>query len=568
MKEITSWPGWESVRLIGRGAFGKVYKIQKTEYGNTYTAALKVITVEYNEYTIPFGMEEKQLQSYYKSVVEDISKECALMYDFKGYTNFVSYEDHMILENIAEKRWDILIRMELLQPVKTWLKIMGDSPQNIINIGIDICTALEICHEKKILHRDIKPENIFVNSTGDFKLGDFGIARSLDNSDTVYSKKGTYSYMAPEVFQGGKYGFESDIYSLGVVLYRLLNRKPPFISAMEYSVKDSETALSKQMSGIPIPFPERGSKELCQVVLKAISFLPADRYKSALEFKEALLNTPEWLEKESNDIGGKESAEKAEEEEFPTIVSNPTSNRLRRKDFIRVAIVFTTISIFFAFITLIMRRTKVPVADTVQSDTGYNKEVDSSDGIVDIVMDSDILISGTKEGMDFVKDGRIIENNKEVDVASTDTNVAYVEYDEIIQKNVVYALSPGSTTISVIYSGKRYDKEITVINDVNNKNNILLDPIYDSVLLHETFSKKTSKLRFLLKGCIPDDINILYYYDPTLFLETKSSWIDNEYIIDITNRGSKSTGRMIVLVTDKERPNIIFSFCSVEIKID
>ena len=77
--------------------------------------------------------------------------------------------------------------------------------KEVIKLGMDLSKALEYCRKLKIIHRDIKPENIFVSRFGDFKLGDFGIARELERTMSGFSKKGTYSYMAPEMYKGEKY---------------------------------------------------------------------------------------------------------------------------------------------------------------------------------------------------------------------------------------------------------------------------------------------------------------------------------------------------------------------------
>lgn len=84
--------------------------------------------------------------------------------------------------------------------------------------------ALEYCQCQNIIHRDIKPENIFVSRFGEFKLGDFGIARETGSALRAdYPKKGTFSYMAPEMYKGEEYDARVDIYSLGIVLYKLCN---------------------------------------------------------------------------------------------------------------------------------------------------------------------------------------------------------------------------------------------------------------------------------------------------------------------------------------------------------
>ena len=81
-----------------------------------------------------------------------------------------------------------------------------------MKLGIDLCRSLEYCGQLHIIHRDIKPENIFVSRFGDFKLGDFGIARELEKTMSTLSKKGTYSYMAPEMYRGEQYDSRVDMH--------------------------------------------------------------------------------------------------------------------------------------------------------------------------------------------------------------------------------------------------------------------------------------------------------------------------------------------------------------------
>lgn len=111
------------------------------------------------------------------------------MDEIKGFTNIVSYEDHMVIEHPDEIAWDILIRMELLTSLPDYCTTHTMSEKQVIQLGMDICNALEICEEKKIIHRDIKPDNIFVNDRGDFKLGDFGIARTVEKPCPVCPRR-------------------------------------------------------------------------------------------------------------------------------------------------------------------------------------------------------------------------------------------------------------------------------------------------------------------------------------------------------------------------------------------
>ena len=122
-------------------------------------------------------------------------------------------------------------------------------------------------------------------------MGDFGIARTIEKTTGGLSKKGTESYMAPEVYLGKKYNEQVDIYSLGIVLYRFLNNNrlpfyPPVPEKISYSSR--EEALMKRMQGLPFPEPQNGSAELKRIVLKACEYLPENRYASMSELHNDL----------------------------------------------------------------------------------------------------------------------------------------------------------------------------------------------------------------------------------------------------------------------------------------
>ena len=256
---------WNIVSCLGEGSYGKVFEIERSEFGQTYRAALKVITVPQSrtelQSVLDEGMTPPQAKQYFYSVVEDIGRECAIMSRLKGTGNIVSYEDHAVLRHPDGIGWDILIRMELLHPLLPYVYQHPMARRDIIKLGIDICKALELCQRYNIIHRDIKPENIFISDNGDYKLGDFGIARTIERTTSGLSKKGTYSYMAPEVYIGKKYGFSVDTYSLGLVLYRMLNKnRGPFLpqppEAITYD--NREQALARRVSGEPLPRPFYG----------------------------------------------------------------------------------------------------------------------------------------------------------------------------------------------------------------------------------------------------------------------------------------------------------------------
>lgn len=292
---IDTWPGWKNAGLIGEGSFGRVYRIQREEFGRVYEAALKVITIPGSQADVRAaydeGMDEESVTEYFRGFVEEVVAEFALLSELKGNSNIVSYEDHMVVQRENEVGWDILIRMELLTALTDYASAHPLEEADVIRLGLDMTQALELCRRRGIVHRDIKPENIFISRDGNFKLGDFGVARVAEKTVSAMSRKGTYNYMAPEVYRGEEYGFAADLYSLGLVLYHFLNdNRTPFLPPYPEKIlyRDKEEALNKRMSGTVLPPPAHGSGALKKVVAKACAYHPGDRYGSAGEFGNAL----------------------------------------------------------------------------------------------------------------------------------------------------------------------------------------------------------------------------------------------------------------------------------------
>lgn len=288
---------WNIKRKIGEGNFGAVFEIERKDFGTVYKAALKTITIPKNqaelESILDDGMDAASAESYLQQFVEKIVGEFVLMSKLKGNSHIVSYEDHQVIRHKDGIGWDILIRMELLTPMMSYMKTTSITKRDVIKLGIDMCRALELCQKYNIIHRDIKPENIFISDSGDFKLGDFGIAKEVEKTQSGLTKTGTQTYMAPEVYKGQPYGSSVDMYSLGVVLYRLLNHNrapfmPQYPDVISYS--DRERALIMRMGGHHFPSPsgvEEGCR-LAEIAMKACSFNPIDRYSSPTQMREDL----------------------------------------------------------------------------------------------------------------------------------------------------------------------------------------------------------------------------------------------------------------------------------------
>ena len=283
----------------GAGSYGKVFEIQRTDAldGTVYRGALKAITIpsspeELQSVLDEDGLDRQGASSYFRETVVALNREIALMNKVKGHSNIVSYEDHDVIEHTDGIGWDILIRMELLTPISQYFKQFDTIPrQAVLRLGIDLCRALEVCEKYSIIHRDIKPANIFISDTGDFKLGDFGVARTASASTGASTFAGTVNYMAPEVFRREKYTASVDTYSLGLVMYQLLNANrmpfyPPYPQPLTALAK--ERAHDRRLAGEPLPDPVNASGPLADILRKACAPAPADRFASPTEMRLAL----------------------------------------------------------------------------------------------------------------------------------------------------------------------------------------------------------------------------------------------------------------------------------------
>jgi serine/threonine protein kinase len=299
--------GYKITELLGSGAFGKVYKAVKSNQSGNYIRALKHISIpanneQYESVRRSFGGDNSKTEAYFIRMLQSFVSEIQIMNSLseKGVFGVVRYYEHDIITSENPKRYDLYILMEYLTPLSDYIVSHDLMVKDAIKLGTDILSALQMCHENDIIHRDIKDANIFVSADGSFKIGDFGISKVLSGNSRAESVKGTPNFLAPEVY-GGKESYTKsvDLYSLGIVLYKLLNfSRYPFMPPYpeDLTLEDENIAFDKRMNGEIPPLPLLGGEAIGNVVIKAIStkdkrFEAANAFK--VELEKAVLLTPD-----------------------------------------------------------------------------------------------------------------------------------------------------------------------------------------------------------------------------------------------------------------------------------
>ena len=191
----------------------------------------------------------------------------------------------------AERRSGLIgVWMELIEgdTLETVLARSGRfNAREAALIGLDVCAALSAVHAAGLLHRDVKAQNVMRDRNGRVVLMDFGTGRDAVPSAGafVHDEVGTPLYMAPELFEGGKASVQSDIYSVGVLLYRLVTGSVPVDANSPTSLKEvhrtgARKPLADVRSDLPLAF--------IRVVERALSSTPYERHPSAGALEMAL----------------------------------------------------------------------------------------------------------------------------------------------------------------------------------------------------------------------------------------------------------------------------------------
>ncbi len=286
------------LRKLGEGGMGAVYLAEDQKLNRQ--VALKVLTEEY------FGDTERKLR---------FQREARTAAQITHPNVMAIYDIGVAKEPGSDKELSYIV-MEYVEGISLgdYLKDRRPDLAETIRLAEKIASGLAAAHRLNIVHRDIKLENIIINTDGEPKILDFGLAKPLepvqfegdaDSTETVSQQLtkagkivGTVSYMSPEQAQGKPVDIRSDIFSFGVLLYRMVTGKAPFAGGSQVSTlaKILETKHeSPRLINEDIP------AELERIIDKCLQKDPADRYQDTRDLVVDLRNLRRQYDSSSSD---------------------------------------------------------------------------------------------------------------------------------------------------------------------------------------------------------------------------------------------------------------------------
>ncbi|MBL8913552.1 MAG: serine/threonine protein kinase [Archangium sp.] len=269
-------------RLIAQGGMAEVYRAEQDLAGGiTRPVAVKVIRPEYSE-----------SQDFREMFLDEARTACTLSHPNIVHIYEVGESDEGQLYMAME-----LVSGETLATINRTMRTNDErfSDEALFSIGILCCSALDAVHQLKVeggvanlVHRDVSPHNLLLSITGSLKLIDFGIAKAATNRNLTMPgvTKGKAGYFSPEQAMGKKLDGRSDLFSLGVTLYKLASGGTPFDDHKNHAerhaalVRGQWKHLDEVYPGLPDGFYE--------VVKRSLGVKPEERYQTAREMREAL----------------------------------------------------------------------------------------------------------------------------------------------------------------------------------------------------------------------------------------------------------------------------------------
>lgn len=230
----TNVPPYEFLELIGKGAFGRVYKCQDKKTGNL--VAIKIVNIDEQDWSEGFSLSDRRDQT-----IVDFKKEVSILQQLKDNkaknVNVIhdAFDWHSQLWIVSDYCTGGSVRT-LMRPFEKSAKAQGLPEKYIIPIARELALAMKAMHDLHIIHRDIKCANVYITEDGEIQLGDFGIVGVIDHDNTKRKTViGTPHWMPRELVESlgaGEtkegYGNEVDIWSYGCTIFEMATGSPPY----------------------------------------------------------------------------------------------------------------------------------------------------------------------------------------------------------------------------------------------------------------------------------------------------------------------------------------------------
>jgi serine/threonine protein kinase len=256
---------YELLAEAGHGSMGNVYKARDRETGET--VALKLLKPE-------IASDQTMMERFKKELLfarKITHKNVCRVHEFNRIGG-IAYTSMEFVEG---------------ESLRSVLNRFGGLPlRKALDLSQQMCSALQEAHVQGIVHRDLKPENVMVDTQGNVKIMDFGIARSIDAMTRLTgSMVGTPAYMAPEQVSGKQVDFRTDIYALGLILYEVFTGQPAF------QAENAVAVALKQMREAPKPLHEMEPSipfGIERAIMKCLQKDPTNRFQSVSQLGDAL----------------------------------------------------------------------------------------------------------------------------------------------------------------------------------------------------------------------------------------------------------------------------------------
>lgn len=270
-------------RELGRGGMGAVYLAEQPGLGREVAIKELIASAMADPVALKRFFQEAQVMAR------------------TSHPNLVQVHD---MEQVGDANY-IVLEFVRGRSLRDWINQGSIQFPQTFAVMHGVLQALDYAHKRSIVHRDMKPENVLLSDEGGVKVADFGIARLTDDSGAgstatkTGTTVGTPQYMSPEQVASSKVDGRSDLYSAGIMFYELIVGQPPFTAS---EADGPFTLMAKHVQSPPKPpsVHKPGlDVRLEEVILKALSKRPEDRYQSGQEFDDAMSRvadrlTPGW----------------------------------------------------------------------------------------------------------------------------------------------------------------------------------------------------------------------------------------------------------------------------------